>query len=216
MQFLRVNLEREKSITHNENECEYEEENEEDIPTLMTFVEHETKPFTDAEYIIQPSEVIPDDQPLPKDLQELADRCKELNPEQKKALESLLKHSDVFAKDNTTFGKCPWLKFRIDTGDHPPIKQNARPVPIHYREAVRETFFKYLQQGAIVPSQSAWSSPILCVFKKKGEVRDCIDYRALNAITRILATPIPRVHDLLQHMGGKKLYHLIWLMAIIT
>ena len=61
--------------------------------------------------------------------------------------------------------------------------------------------------GAIKPSQSAWASPILCVPKKTGEVRVCCDYRVLNGITRVPATPIPRVQDLLQHMGGKKYYH---------
>ncbi|KAJ1518970.1 hypothetical protein ONE63_011424 [Megalurothrips usitatus] len=72
--YLMHPMEYHNSVTNNENECDYEEENEENIPILMTFVEHETKPFTDAEYMIEPSTVIPDDQPLPKDLQELADR----------------------------------------------------------------------------------------------------------------------------------------------
>lgn len=147
-------------------------------------------------------------QELPKDLQELVAKCTDLKAEEKVELENLLKkHHDVFAKDNTTFGKCPWIKFRIDTGDHPPIKQTARPVPIHYKQAVYDTFKKYIEQGAIVPSQSAWAAPILCVLKKLGEVRVCIDYRALNAVTRVPATPIPRVQDLLQHMGKQKMYH---------
>ncbi|KAK3922116.1 Transposon Ty3-I Gag-Pol polyprotein [Frankliniella fusca] len=55
-------------------------------------------------------------EPLPDDLQDLVQRCKNLNPDQIKQVEDLLrKHHDVFAKDNTTFGCCPWVKFTIDT-----------------------------------------------------------------------------------------------------
>jgi len=180
-----------------------------DETVQVNVVNHDTTPFSDAEINTVPSlPEIKEGAPLPKDLQELIDRCTQLSETEKQELDKLLrKHHDIFAKDNTTFGKCPWIKFRIDTGDHPPIKQTARPIPIHYRQAVRETINKYLDQGAIKPSQSAWASPILCVLKKTGEVRVCIDYRALNAATRVPATPIPRVQDLLQHMGGKKMYH---------
>ncbi|KAK3922564.1 Coilin, partial [Frankliniella fusca] len=91
-------------------------------------------------------------EPLPDDLQDLVQRCKNLNPDQIKQVEDLLrKHHDVFAKDNTTFGCCPWVKFTIDTGDHPPIKLQARPIPLHYRQAVYETFLKYLECGAVRP-----------------------------------------------------------------
>ena len=150
---------------------------------------------------------IPPEEPLPPDLQDLVDRCDGLTDVQKKRLAHLLRgNHDIFAKDNLSFGKCPWMQFTIDTGDHPPIKQRARPIPIHYRQAVKEQFLKYLECGAVVPSNSAWASPILCVLKKTGEVRVCIDYRQLNAITRIPATPIPRTQDLLEKLAGHEWY----------
>ena len=83
---------------------------------------------------------IPPDEPLPKDLQDLVNRWKNLTPDQKHILEQQLrKHHDVFAKDNT-FGRCPLVKFKIDTGDHTPIKMQARPIPLHYRKAVHYPF----------------------------------------------------------------------------
>lgn len=151
---------------------------------------------------------IPPDEPLPEDLQDLVNRCKHLSLEERKEVEDLLRrHHDVFAKDNTTFGCCPWVKFTIDTGNHPPIKLQARPIPLHYRQAVYETFMKYLECGAVRPSNSAWASPILCVPKKTGEIRVCIDYRALNHITRVPAIPIPLTHELIQKLAGHKVYH---------
>lgn len=179
------------SVTEEEDSSEYleYEEEKEDFDMPINSVVHEVAEYNDAEYDPEPRNPIPGNEPLPQDLQDLVNRCTDLDSTQRTKVEQTLrKHRDVFAKDNLTFGKCPWLKFRIDTGDHPPIKLNARPVPLHYRKSVYETFMKYLQQGAIRPSQSAWASPTLCVLKKTGEVRVCIDYRALNAITRVPAT----------------------------
>jgi hypothetical protein len=151
---------------------------------------------------------IPATEPLPEDLQDLINRCSNLTPTQQKRLEqSLRKNHDIFAKDNTTFGCCPWVKFQIDTGDHAPIKQQARPIPLHYRKAVYETFMKYLECGAVRPSHSLWASPILCVPKKTGEIRVCIDYRALNHITKVPAIPIPLTQELIQKLAGHKVYH---------
>jgi len=50
-----------------------------------------------------------------------------------------------------------------------------------------------------------WSSCTLP--KKNGEVRVCVDYRALNAVTKIPAIPIPRTKELLQRMAGNQFYH---------
>ncbi|KAK3916580.1 putative translation initiation factor IF-2 [Frankliniella fusca] len=126
-----------------------EEEVDEDIDEGMdtdetvqvNVINHDTTPFSDAEINTIPNlPAIGENEPLPKDLQDLVERCKQLSETEKQELTNLLrKHHDVFAKDNTTFGKCPWIKFRIDTGDHPPIKQTARPIPLHYRQAVMET-----------------------------------------------------------------------------
>jgi len=197
---------------------EGEEENEDDICECgVSWVEHEIAPHFGAEWDITPKK--PPLEKLPEHLQQLLDKSsKNLTEKQKSTLKEILKtHHDVFATDNYTFGTCPWLKFRIDTGDHPPIKQSARPVPLHYRKEVRETFLKYLKMGAIVPSQSAWASPILCVPKKTGEVRVCVDYRALNAITRVPAAPKPRTQELLQHLAGRRSITVrIWLTGTTT
>jgi len=65
---------------------------------------------------------------------------------------------------------------------------------------------KWLACGAIVSSQSPWASPIITVPKKSGEVRVCCDYRALNAITKVTAIPIPRTRESLQRMAGFQYY----------
>lgn len=189
--------------------AEENEKTQEFVQARMTKLkEKETYNEYDAEIDPNPKlPPIPPDKPLPADLQDLIDRCDGLTDTEKRELETIIRiHHDIFAKDDLSFGKCPWMQFRIDTGDHPPIKQKARPIPLHYRQAVRKQFLKYLECGTVVPSNSAWASPILCVLKKTGEVRVCIDYRRLNAVTNIPARPIPRIQDLLEKLAGKKWY----------
>ena len=57
--------------------------------------------------------------------------------------------------------------------------------------------------GWIKRSQSSFSSPIVCVRKKDGSLRLCVDYRDLNLKTIPDRMPIPRINDILDSLGGK-------------
>jgi hypothetical protein len=48
---------------------------------------------------------------------------------------------------------------------------------------------KLLKEGAIEPSVSAWSSPIVMVIKPNGEYRMCLDLRKVNASQRRILIP---------------------------
>lgn len=63
-----------------------------------------------------------------------------------------------------------------------------------------------LQAGIVKPSFSPWSSPVVMVPKKNGELRFCIDYRLLNAITVRDVYPLPRIDDFLDHLGGATVF----------
>ena len=72
----------------------------------------------------------------------------------------------------------------IATGDHPPIAKKPYTLDIKHLEWVKEEIDKLLEAGVITESHSSWSAPIVVV--PKGDVgrRMCVDYRALNAISR--------------------------------
>nr|GEU99577.1 putative reverse transcriptase domain-containing protein [Tanacetum cinerariifolium] len=52
------------------------------------------------------------------------------------------------------------------------------------------------EKGFICPSSSPWGAPVLCVKKKDGSFRMCIDYRELNKLTVKNRYPLSRIDDL--------------------
>ena len=61
-----------------------------------------------------------------------------------------------------------------------------------------------LEAGVIRESHSSWSAPITVVPKGDGGKRMCVDYRALNAISRAYIWPMPRIDDILAKLGKAK------------
>jgi hypothetical protein len=59
-----------------------------------------------------------------------------------------------------------------------------------------------LANGWIRPSKSPYGAPILCVRKKDGTMRMCVDYRKLNDLTRKDRTPLPHIDELLDSLHG--------------
>jgi hypothetical protein len=70
-----------------------------------------------------------------------------------------------------------------------------------------------LNKGIIEPSMSPLSSSIVLVRKKTkdGSVkyRFCVDYRALNAVTKPDAYPIPNIMDTVDLVGHSKIFSVL-------
>ena len=94
----------------------------------------------------------------------------------------------------------------IDVGDHKPINQPPRRVPVAFAEEEENVIKQMENQGIIRPSTSPWASPIVLVRKKSGKVRPCVDYRRLNAITTTDAIPLPRVSGCLDSVAGATMF----------
>lgn len=98
---------------------------------------------------------------------------------------------------------------KINTGRNIPIKQRPRRLPYAYRDEADQQIQEMLANGIITPSVSPWSSPIVLVRKKNGDLRFCVDYRKLNQITLNDSHPLPLISDLLDSVKDAKYFSLL-------
>ena len=112
----------------------------------------------------------------------------------------------MFALDQSELGSTDVVTHSVDTGDHPPIRQQPRRVPFVLRGRIAEMVDDMLERGVIQPSRSPWASPVVLVAKKDGSTRFCVDYRKLNAATKMDVYPLPRIDDSLDLLAHTKYF----------
>ena len=128
---------------------------------------------------------------------------KHLTPdEQKKVKQLLKKHISTFSKDKSDIGKIDNLRMKINLHDFEPVKRSYTSLPKPLYKEVKEYVEDLLAQGWVQKSSSSYSSPLVCVRKKDGSLRLCVDYRKLNSKTVPDSQPIPKVQDILNSLGG--------------
>ncbi|GFX02126.1 retrovirus-related Pol polyprotein from transposon opus [Trichonephila clavipes] len=85
--------------------------------------------------------------------------------------------------------------------DFTPKKMHPYRIPIALQQEVDRQINELLHLKLIEPSESEWAHPIVCVSKKNGSIRLCVDYRHLNSFTIADAYPMQNAKDLLFEVG---------------
>lgn len=70
-----------------------------------------------------------------------------------------------------------------------------------------------MKAGTVQPSSSSYASPVVLVKKKDNTWRLCVDYRKLNEMTVKDRFPILLIEDLMDELGGSRVYSKIDLRA---
>lgn len=87
------------------------------------------------------------------------------------------------------------------TSECSPKRLRPYRVPIALQDEVDRQIRDLLESGLIEPSDSEWSHPVVCVSKKNGSVRLCVDFRYLNSFTVPDAFPMQVAKELLYKVG---------------
>ncbi|GBM59103.1 Transposon Ty3-G Gag-Pol polyprotein, partial [Araneus ventricosus] len=133
-----------------------------------------------------------------------------LNEEQRTAVKELLQEfQNLFPTSDSDVGRCNMTQHRINTGNHPPIKQYPRCLPLAKKEEAERLVKEMVDNGIIEESSGPWALPIVLVKKKDGSTRFCVDYRKLNEITIKDSYPLPRIDDTLDALNGSQWFSIL-------
>ncbi|KAG3018006.1 hypothetical protein PC120_g10684 [Phytophthora cactorum] len=132
----------------------------------------------------------------------------------------------VYRKLTSNTGDCPPatalpVQHHIDTGTEAPIMLKRRHQAQTEDKIVEDNVGKMLNAGVIEEGNGAGGFPVVLVRKKDAEVRFCVDYRALNNITKKDEYPLPRIDETLEALGEDRdktalttkqgLYRFVWM-----
>ncbi len=79
-----------------------------------------------------------------------------------------------------------------------------RRTPVCFIDEEKATLDKMLQAKVIQPSVSEWAAAPVLIRKRDGQVRWCLDYRALNKVTSKDLFPLPLIEECLDTLAGNR------------
>lgn len=94
-----------------------------------------------------------------------------------------------------------------------PVNQRPYHYAVHQKNEIDKMVQELLSAGTIQASSSPYASPVVLVKKKDGSWRLCMDYWGLNNTTVKGRFPIPLIDDLMDELGGSRIYSKIDLHA---
>ena len=131
---------------------------------------------------------------------------KALNIFASKNIHNLIRqYGDIFMASTFDLGHTTVLKHHIKTTGSP-VAINQRRLPLHLETEVNILIKQLLENQVIKPCQSPWNSQLVVVKKKDNNIRMCLDFRPLNAITEKFTFPVPDIYGLLDALSGAVMF----------
>ena len=128
--------------------------------------------------------------------------------QQCQAREMLMQEREAFSVGGE-IGRAEDLEMPIKTTDEVPVQRAYNSIPRPLISEVKSHIEDMLNQQWISKSRSSWSSPVVIVRKKGGDIRLCCDFRKLNSKTIPDKHPLPRVQSSLDSLGGSSWFSVL-------
>ena len=116
----------------------------------------------------------------------------------------LEQYHGIFSMDEGERGEINHVEFNIDFGESTHIMQVARIVSFAAGQETAAQLSKMQEEGVIQPLNSPWANSVVLVRKWDGSLRFCVDYRALNSVTKQYVFILPWIDDLLDKLFQAK------------
>ena len=142
----------------------------------------------------------------------LSGKLNHLPLEDKQQIEPVLrKYAHVFHDEDTNdFKGTNVIEHQILVGDAQPIRRPQYRTPYALRNEMQRQVQDMLDKNVIRESQSPWSAPAILVPKKsldgKPKYRFCVDFRALNAVTKFDSYPLPTFEETTSTLHGSQYF----------
>ena len=115
----------------------------------------------------------------------------------------------MFSLCDEDLGLCDQLKHTIPTTMDKPVYLPRRTIPVQLQTEIRKCLDTWLKQGIIQPLHSLYASQVVIVHKKSGEIRLCINFCTLNAVTVHDSLPLPHIKEASQAVKAAVWFYLI-------
>jgi len=131
-----------------------------------------------------------------------------LSAQQKETVTQFIrKNADVFSASEFDLGCTGLLEHSIELNSNKPVRQALRRHPVAYLPLIDDCVDSMVENGIVEPMPgSEWMANIVLVRKKDGNLRYCVDYRGLNAMTQKRNYPLPCIDTCLESLGNNSLY----------
>nr|XP_050025119.1 uncharacterized protein LOC126519867 [Dermacentor andersoni] len=155
---------------------------------------HDDREFGEVEYTPRPGRVLGTTALLP------ADSISHLEPPERALVNEVFQtHAALFTAE-IGIARVNEHRIKLMEGAAP---KRCRPyrIPVALKSEVSKQISELLELGLIYRCESPFAHPLVCVPKKDGTVRLCVDYRSLNAMTEPDAFPMGFPQDLIMNVG---------------
>jgi hypothetical protein len=124
------------------------------------------------------------------------------------------KYAHVFHDDEMNdFRSTDVVEHKIVVADLTPIRRPQYRTPFALREEKESQVNDMLQKGVIRKSHSPWSALAILIPKKsldrRTKFRFCVNFRALNALTKFEPYSLPQLEDSTSSLFGSKYFSVL-------